>query len=484
MNKYLSGNKTFLKKASSLSLIGLLGFILYANLFLHFNNCLNAYDLGLYYQAMVNMAVGDLNPYLTVRTLHIFNDHFEPALLLASPSVWLAGFSAAGPLIFEWVTLVFFIWSLYYLNGRKYLIETTFFVLFSRGLLTAYVFPIHPNTWSLIIWPFLISALKREKNSQVILLAFTLLLFRESYVFALPGVFLFFLIERNRKMAMASFFMVVAGFLIIFPLRKLIFGPSYDYGGVFIKGLLNEHIFFIFKQIAQVETKAFLKVFIPFLIPALFALKKDPKCIKEKAPRLILFMIGPVFFLHILAGKIHYHYGITFVAPLLSLFLLSSTFKDFLKNKKVVLLSGFVFFFTATSTYTKWVKRTVFMKNDQCVISAKKRADTLDFIKFFEKEIPLEATIFSSGRIVPRIMAPKIKIYVPSHFVVDLPQYDYLLLEKNIDGEFRSFNQNRYQKVKSLCETEGTKVIKDDQHFYLLKGPILPQCYNHISSFM
>ena len=47
--------------------------------------CYSNYDFGIYVQALARLSPSDLNPWLSGRQIHIFNDHFDPVLLLVQP---------------------------------------------------------------------------------------------------------------------------------------------------------------------------------------------------------------------------------------------------------------------------------------------------------------------------------------------------------------------------------------------------------------
>ena len=47
--------------------------------------CFNNYDLGIYAQALKLISFENINPYLSTRDVRIFNDHFDPVLLIFAP---------------------------------------------------------------------------------------------------------------------------------------------------------------------------------------------------------------------------------------------------------------------------------------------------------------------------------------------------------------------------------------------------------------
>ncbi|MCK5379592.1 MAG: DUF2079 domain-containing protein, partial [Acidobacteria bacterium] len=43
------------------------------------------FDLGIYAQALFRLSLDDLNPWLTLRDVRVFNDHFDPVLFGVAP---------------------------------------------------------------------------------------------------------------------------------------------------------------------------------------------------------------------------------------------------------------------------------------------------------------------------------------------------------------------------------------------------------------
>ena len=145
----------------SLLIIGLLGIL--SALILKLNsNCFHATDFGIYQEAIYKIAqLGDFNPYLYTRKVNIFNDHFDPIILLAAGFIKIFGQKGSNLIIFEYL---FFLGIFAYIFSIKNLrleqkLYFSFCILFTKGLLSGLNFPIHPTTWSMFpcfLLPFLI----------------------------------------------------------------------------------------------------------------------------------------------------------------------------------------------------------------------------------------------------------------------------------------------------------------------------------------
>ena len=63
-------------------LISFLALVLFANLQGLSYNCFNAVDFSIYLQTIYEITIGNFNPYITVRALRFFTDHFDPIIFL------------------------------------------------------------------------------------------------------------------------------------------------------------------------------------------------------------------------------------------------------------------------------------------------------------------------------------------------------------------------------------------------------------------
>ena len=65
-------------------------------------NCQNVIDFGIYQQAIYDIWTKfELNPYISVRHIKIFNDHFDPIVYLAAVFVGIVGQNPVSVILFE-----------------------------------------------------------------------------------------------------------------------------------------------------------------------------------------------------------------------------------------------------------------------------------------------------------------------------------------------------------------------------------------------
>ncbi len=138
------------------------------------SGCIHASDFAIYQQAIFDIASGlSFNPYLSIRDLHIFNDHFDPVLILASPFAWIFNYSPVGLLIFEmlWFCgLLSFAWIKSTHMRPSARLSLVLCILFAKGLLSGLTFPIHPSTWAMLP-SFLVAYFLCVKNKKGLFLS-------------------------------------------------------------------------------------------------------------------------------------------------------------------------------------------------------------------------------------------------------------------------------------------------------------------------
>ena len=150
-------------------------------------NCYNAADFSIYQQGIYDiLTLKEWNPYLTIRNINLFNDHFDPILYLAVLFTAVFGQGFQQLLIFEWLFLLGFIISICYIyrSDISKSIPYIFCTLTTTLLLAPLLYPIHPDTWSCLPLFWLTYVMLKKKISAVPILVFSTCLFKESFAFA------------------------------------------------------------------------------------------------------------------------------------------------------------------------------------------------------------------------------------------------------------------------------------------------------------
>ncbi|MCY4524548.1 MAG: DUF2079 domain-containing protein [Halobacteriovoraceae bacterium] len=475
--------------------------ILAGNLFRVFHNCFNNYDLGIYHQAILELGKGDLNPYLTVRNIKIFNDHFDPVIFLAAFFVRLFGNAPEGTIIFEFLWYLGFLFLLaisIYKNNlveKNWKIKTILLIIwmavYPKGLLSGLIYPVHPTVWSIVPLFFICKYVKEQNFKGLILSSIALCFFKEIFPPALIIFSFYYALRKNRPYFFSLFSIGIMGTFFCFYLRPLWFGEIYPYN----------QIIFSADSFGQWFSKTFLKrshtgifkLLYPFIIPFYLLYKEEIK--KEGFKHFsipLLFLILPLLGLHFIAGKFFFHYKALIVGPLLAILSLSSIPQIIVKNKKILFFVCVLFFANGFSTIYKHqldiVVRTSedfigtnYMERwlgtyERCSLTKGNRKTTEKIQKILDQKAQGKK-ILSSGGIIPRIIVPGRRVYhLGGHSKVQ-PYYDFILLGVNDSEDGYPMTREEIIKIKSSCGKFARKIHMDNNYYYLASGRFPSTCF-------
>jgi len=191
------------------------------------------FDLGIYSQALYRLSLSDLNPWLTVRETKIFNDHFDPILLLVAPAAKIfepATVAVIAELLFVLASPLPFVWL--FRAGRLSASVTALGIvvlLWNRGVGNALQFPAHPTTWAILPMSALAAAIALDRRWWVLLTCTALFLFKEEFPFVGLMVAAIYLARREYRFALLigawSLFWIVG----VFSFRPWIVGPVHHH---------------------------------------------------------------------------------------------------------------------------------------------------------------------------------------------------------------------------------------------------------------
>ncbi|MFT6069534.1 MAG: hypothetical protein ACJAT2_000982 [Bacteriovoracaceae bacterium] len=463
--------------------MGLVLLILFSNIKGILFNCFHAYDFGIYQQGIINLAAGEsLNPFLTVRGVSTFNDHFMPVLFLAVPFVWLFNFNPTSLIFFEWLWFIFFlylVWKNFNEKKKSLVLFSLALALFSKGILTGLEFPIHPGTWSMPIWFLLIKNIKNHNEKNIFIFSFILSLFREAYPFGVLLLGFYYLFQRRWRLgsALSLFSTLYLYFVLI--LRKSLLGPTADYGSKLLKGLVSSPVEFLLEVLRNFEFLVVFKLFIPFIfllaLILYFEIKNEAKLNRNKWVIASFLLILPLFGIHFLTNQYHFHYGPAFVAPLLSIAFLTGGYEKIFSSKRLSTLLLLVFIATSSGRYTKFFNNLFLSKNNKCTFEHDYYSETLRVKEFFEKNYKGKV-ILASGGVIQSIMQPGIEIYPPDTMVALPPYFDLIVFLRNGSGDTYPWNKHQVEEAISRCSAYVDKEILSSKFYYLASGKFPAGC--------
>lgn len=173
---------------SILILVGLV-VLLFVENYLSLSLGLNrSIDFSIFQQALKEILIDfEFNPYVSVRGLNIFNDHFSPILFFGAGWASVFGVSIKSIVSLEAISFFSLLISIviYFRKkgGSAYLFLIFFaLIILSRGILFGLRYPIHPQTWVLLPIFWLGYSIANKKNEHILLYSISLMFFKEIFI--------------------------------------------------------------------------------------------------------------------------------------------------------------------------------------------------------------------------------------------------------------------------------------------------------------
>ena len=475
--------------------------LLTGNLLSSIHNCFDVYDLGIYHQAITELSLENLNPYLTVRNLKVFNDHFDPIVIFAAIFVRLFGNSLESTIVFEFLWYLAFLFflatSVLAVNikeKKEQKIKLVLFIVgiavFSRGILTGVLFPVHPTFWSIIPLFFICKYVKQQNLKGIFFSSLALCFFKEIFAPALIFFSMYYLFEKKWKSFFSIFFLGVSGCIFAFYLRPFFLGDTHDWS----KHVLTENIFekLFIKTLLHREYESAFRLFYPFIIPFYLLYKKE---IKKKGFKHfsipLFFLIVPLFGVHFINGELWFQYSSIILGPLLAILSLSSVPRIILKNKKLLTFTCLLFFINGLNKHRAQWGITIRVLEDftgtnymeqltgsysRCSLTKENR-QTMDKVQKILDQKSLDKKILATGGVIPHIISKGRLIYSLSKHSKIQPFYDILLFEVNKSKNFiYQIQEKRTTKIISYCEKYVQKVHMDNDLYYFVEGKFPSSC--------
>ncbi|GAB4412589.1 MAG: hypothetical protein OHK0056_17820 [Bacteriovoracaceae bacterium] len=477
-------NKVFDSKRNQiLALIGI-GFLL----FLPLNhiliglryNCFHLIDYGIYQQAIYQIADGvSWNPYVTVRDIFIFNEHFDPVIYLAAPFVRLFNYSYWSLAVFEWLWYVGFCllalkWAK--IQSIKEWILAAGFIFFARGLLSAVLFSGHPSTWAIVPIILLVYFIYKDHTWGIILSALSLNFFKETFPFAVFGLAIPFLLSKDFKRGLPIF--IIGCFFVAFELklRSMWLGKTFAYGNSYLGEIAADPVGRTLKLFKEFEYDSFFKIFFPYFIPLFYLFRREKyhwDFFKTPLAKVSFFLI-PMMLIHFIINRYYFHHASQFSAAIIGMILFSGVLTELVKSKKIFWISLVLILVNGMSMYTRLVKSSVGNKVGRCVIY-KEKIPYAEKIREIVDTIAEDKIIYTTGGIGPRIMRPRLSLY-HHEMCKKMDRYDYLILELKQTDSIWPMHPDTVQGIYKNCREFADEILMENDFFFFAKGKFPHKC--------
>ena len=439
------------------------GGLLLVNLTKNFYGCFNGYDLGIYGQAILKLSTfEDLNPFVSIRGIEIFKDHFDPVIFIPAilESLFRGGVNLL--IIFEWLMFLSFLPILLNITERSnqyWFLGGLYFL--SVGVVGALLYPIHASYWSIPVWALLAKSVIKDKLRSVILLAIFLCFFKESYPFAILGLSIGYGLLGRYKHCLFSGLVALSFLIFIFVLRPVIFGPVFGHGEELVRNLLNDHVYFIYSLILELNYKQFAQNWLPSALIGILGLVNSST--RRNAFLLFLLML-PILGIQFLANKFAHQYSFMWSVVWITFFALSYDQLKVGKKWKVLILLSFLL--GSFKYYEFGLKFLAFKKSKKCSVSQARITDIEEAIKITKN---FQGRVLATGGMSVALLNKEIKLYhFCSHGDIE-PEYEMLVLEKNGFGEIYPMENKTLEDLITKCKNFG-KIKYESQGLLILEG--------------
>lgn len=453
-------------------------------------NCFPALDFSIHQEAIYRLAnFESFNPYLLIRGINIFSDHFDPIIVLGIPFVWLFGFHPVGLLIFQmsWFVGMFYLpWKIYKKSSAKdknlVFLFSLAIIVFSRGLIGGLVFPLHPVTWSMLPLLFLVYFLKEKNHKGVVFISLFLCFFKEIYPICIFFLSFYFLLTKDKKTFLKLLGISSVFLIFIFLIRPRIMGPIHPYASLILEPIFKDPLTGLMGLFKHLKYKEFFELFYPFFIPIFWVIKNEIWNKEEKTSHFfipVLFFILPLLGVHFISNMIHNWNGVPFAATLIGVTIFSGFPQFLMKHKKLAAFCTLLFILSGSRHHSKAIKLLYFGDSKTCEIS-KKRYASLQNLKSDVSKIPEGKKIVATTGIIPWQMRPNRYFYHAGEYSRKLFDFDYMILERNHTGFITPYSANDIESFIKKCR--GSKVITENAYYYLARGPFTKNCLNGLFS--
>jgi hypothetical protein len=445
------------------------------------NNCFHATDFGIYQQAIYDWSWSDLNPYLTLRGVRIFFDHFDPIIVLPALLMKIGGYNPGHLIFFEmgFIFVIFVYFSKLYSKNIERILFCSSIVIFCKFLLEGLIFPIHPTTWSFVPLVLLVHAILDKKYRRVFYLSCVLLLFKEVFIYQIFITSIFFFISKKHRLGILSCLVGFLYYYFVFILRSEVARVEgyVGYEVAMVQGLISNPWVQLQNIFVGFNYSSFFKGFYPFVLPLILWGRRGKF---ELSLWVILTILSGYGIIHYITGQFFFHKQVPVGAILVGLITHNNFLEIFEKQKrsiKIILLTLFVT--SCLGTYTKAFQWIFFNKNVKCISSTEKDLEQSKLLTQIQKNDP-NSTILATGGVIPTILTPNSKIYQIGFFGSHLENYDFLILQRAGSGETVPLSSTRVEEIINICHSE--KIDFFGKYYVLYHGPIGADCLASLKS--
>lgn len=282
------------------------------------------YDLGIFAQALHSIRLGDLNPFLPALNIPIFNDHFDPILIVFAPLARIME-PAYAALTIEHMLVILSPLPILLLCRKEvrhlpYVCFAVTYLLFNRGTISALNFPVHPTTWASLFIVLLAVSIAGRRYGLLLFASVCLMACKEEFPFVVAMIGACFLLKRQFKIGSAMLVLAIAWCAVAFGLRPMLVGETHHYGSRILMPIMTDPVTTLGTCFSDLKgLKRLLQCCLPFLPLIIWGIRN-----RVSPDWLLLSGVIPMLAIRFLDGAWAFHY----MAPVAALFVAAAWRKD------------------------------------------------------------------------------------------------------------------------------------------------------------
>jgi hypothetical protein len=443
---------------------------------------INGWDYGIFQQTLFDVASGaGWNPFNTIRGIFIFNEHFYPVLIPLAYLTRILGHSASSPFFIEWLSVAL---------ALVFVIKTTtdqnFFarmmaiivIIFSRPILTAILYPVHTDTWTLLLHLTMFYGVARNRFHYVWISALSLMFFKETYAFGIVGLSSYFLlIERNPRRFVPI--LAIGLFFVIMELgpRRMLLGDGNYYAVSYASMILSEPLKVLAIMRKTLISGSFIKVFVAYLFPIILAFRLLPMSQLRPLLAALAYLI-PLILIHLIIERFYFHHASQHGISLAAGLIYSGLFHKMgeLSKTKIKALLILPFILVSTSSYSKLIKPYTRSIQNKIPYTKELRHEAQQVRDYIKLNYQPSETIFASGGMSVQILQPEMLIFHAQSTAPRPEFYQYIALERSPYGDLWPLSPEGIDRIIADCAPYFAEIVFDTPRVFIAKGSIPVNC--------
>ncbi len=424
------------------------------------------FDLGIYAQALFRLSLDDLNPWLTLRDLRVFNDHFDPVLFAVAPFAKIVHPARVALGAEHLLTLgVIPLLLLMYRSGkinRWFGVAAAFYLLLNRGMLSALFYPVHPTTWAALGFVALGASILADRSWSTFAALTYLFMCKEEFLFVGIVVGLGLIARRRRAFGTAVCVWSSIWLAAVFLLRPTLMGPVIDHGGRVLDPFLAEPMTALVCALENIALKRVLQCILP-LLPLAYWLVRE----RKSGNWVLALALMPMLAIRLLTGSWEHHY----MAPVCACMLMSCVPRQGLHLPRSVALAVVALTLLAASgPMTKGVCGYVGGASDTFYSPQPHRlAAVRSATELLLTEDRGKALV--EGNLIPLLVTRPFLYQLAGSQDVSNHDYRWVLVEKPPFGDSWPLNHRRVEELITEWRSQpGVRVVVDDEFVFLAEG--------------